>query len=107
MSKIAGSHSYYVERDGETVGHAAIFGTEDPARAHLAWLFLAPHLRGAGLGQRFVDAVEAMASARPGVHRLSLRVDPANGRALHIYEKRGYRITGTRYGLHEMMREIG
>ena len=98
--------SYYVDVGGETVGHAGIFGSKDPMCAHIAWLFLSPHLRGEGMGQKFIQATEREALKRPGIRRLTLRTNSFNPRALHIYKKHHYQVTETHGDTIEMMKEL-
>jgi aminoglycoside 6'-N-acetyltransferase len=54
---------------------------------------VAPDPRGRGVGTALLRAAEAWAAAH-GADRMHLGVDAANGRAIELYERLGYEITG-------------
>lgn len=96
----AGEAFLLVARDGaETVGYAFVYlrpGDDDtwPVGARLAELVslaVAPARRGAGIGTRLMDAVDAELERR-GIHDLEVAVMAGNARALAFYERRGLRV---------------
>ena len=78
-------------RDEEGALVAGIDGFTWGGYAKIEWLWLAEHLRGAGLGQRLVEAAEAEAAAR-GCR--VVRVDTHTFQAPGFYERLGYRRIG-------------
>jgi len=84
------------ERAGAPVGMAlAVIDAEDPARANLYAMWVAPEARGQGTGGALVDAALAWVRAR-AVLELSLRVTEGNAAARGLYLARGFRETGER-----------
>jgi len=78
-------------RDEEGALVAGIDGFTWGGYAKIEWLWLAEHLRGAGLGQRLVEAAEAEAAAR-GCR--VVRVDTHTFQAPGFYEGLGYQRVG-------------
>jgi GNAT superfamily N-acetyltransferase len=84
------------EAGPEPVGYALVLvhrASDDtygfaPAFAELYSLVVAPQRRGAGLGHRLMDAVDALVAER-GLTALSVAVTLGNEDALRFYERRG------------------
>jgi len=64
--------------------------------AVLFGLGLRPDLTGQGLGLAFVNDGLALATALFGPNRFHLDVAAFNERAIHVYERAGFRRTGTK-----------
>jgi len=78
---------------GRVVGMASgVPDADDPARAELVSMWVAPEARGHGLAAQLVDAV-ARTVATGGAHRLELSVMPDNHRARRTYERAGFTTT--------------
>ena len=89
------------ERAGAPAGMAvAVIDAEDPARADLFGMWVAPEARSAGLGGALVDAALAWTRGR-AVLELSLRVAEGNEAARALYLGRGFRETGEQAELRE------
>jgi ribosomal protein S18 acetylase RimI-like enzyme len=76
------------EIDGGVVG----FATRHGAR-QLAWLYVHPLFRGAGIGSRLLAAMERLIRDE-GQFGVSLHVEPRNRRARRLYERNGYFVAG-------------
>ncbi len=85
---------WLVLHGGEPVGYVALtlgFSLEYYGRdAFVDDLYIRPAFRGAGLGTRVLEAVEAACPAL-GIRAVHLEVERANGRAQGLYRKRGFR----------------
>jgi putative acetyltransferase len=79
-----------VHRDGAPVGCGAL-RMLDADTAELKRMYVAPALRGTGLGRRLVEALEAEARAL-GVRRLVLETGTRQLAALALYRAAGFRI---------------
>jgi len=77
-----------VYEDGTPVGCGAL-RLLDPATAELKRMYVAPELRGKGLGRRLVAALEAEARAL-GVRRLVLETGVRQAAALALYRATGF-----------------
>ena len=77
--------------DGEIVGFANYYVTDDPAEVKLDKLYLAQEHQGRGLGSRLIDHV-AEVSRRGGAVRLVLNVNKNNRASIRVYERNGFRI---------------
>ena len=84
--------AYYVLLDGETVvGGVGVAEFEDlPGCCELQKLYLAPALRGQGLGSRMIRFIEDRAREL-GYRQIYLETHTALGAALRAYERCGYR----------------
>src|SRR5690606_22329430 len=60
-------------------------------RCHLGRLVVSPAHRGRGVGQRLVQQLATLGSARLGVRECSLFVVPDNAPAIRLYERLGFR----------------
>ena len=73
------------------IGLAAIGPTDTPAEAKLHKLYLDPDFHGRGLGQQFLEWIEADAISR-GFNRIILQVNKRNEKAIAAYRRRGFRV---------------
>lgn len=80
---------------GKLLGYCLVLFRSNSAGARL--YSIATAHEGTGLGRRLLNAAEAAARAR-GCLTIHLEVREDNLRAIQIYEKSGYRQTGTRPG---------
>lgn len=77
-----------VYRDGEPVGCGAV-RTLDGETGELKRMYVSPEARGAGIGRRLVDALEAEARAL-GLRRLVLETGTRQQAALALYRATGF-----------------
>ena len=80
--------------DGEDVG--IVRGAPDDSRADAAWLismWVAPEVRGQGVGEALIDAVVEWARAS-GARRLLLDVGDHNRPAIALYARMGFEPNG-------------
>jgi len=91
LSREAGEAPYFITQDGEKIGHFSLRMGDVPEQRHLAWLILKRAYRG-GQGRKILSLAEQAARGRFGAKFMTLRVDPKNARAKHIYTAFGYRI---------------
>ena len=83
-------------RSGDPVGIAGGMRMDDrPEERHLISMWVSPEARGHGIARLLVDAVVDWARA-DGAQELSLWVVDGNERALRLYERLGFRLTGDR-----------
>lgn len=86
-----------VTPEDEVIGTAnATGGRNAAARTTSIGISLAPAWRDRGIGTAMMRLIIGWAQATPAVHRLELEVFAHNARAIHIYEKLGFRYEGTR-----------
>ena len=81
--------------DGEDVG--LVRGARDDSQADAAWLismWVAPEVRGQGLGEALIDAVVEWARAG-GARRVLLDVGDHNHPAIALYARMGFEPNGT------------
>jgi dihydropteroate synthase len=78
----------------------AVIDPDDPARANLYAMWVAPEARGGGLGRALVDAALRWTRCRAALE-LSLQVAEGNDPARALYLGCGFRETGERAGLRE------
>ena len=81
--------------DGEDVG--IVRGARDDSHADAAWLismWVAPEVRGQGVGEALIDAVVEWARAS-GAGRLLLDVGDHNRPAIALYARMGFQPNGT------------
>ncbi|MFI8415639.1 GNAT family N-acetyltransferase [Serratia sp. NPDC078593] len=85
------NHFRICEYCRQTVGYIW-FSLEDSS-AFLMDIMLLPEYQGRGIGKQFMQSFlnELIAS---GAEELELRVSPHNQRALNMYKKLGFRVTG-------------
>jgi [ribosomal protein S18]-alanine N-acetyltransferase len=88
------------EREGAIVGAAVVFFHANHRIARLYSIAVAPEARGAGVGEELLAAAERNARKREREKfRLEVRTD--NAAARRLYERRGYRVFGTKPGYYE------
>jgi DNA-binding MarR family transcriptional regulator/GNAT superfamily N-acetyltransferase len=84
---------WIAEMDGEPVG--CVFLVEDSAKvARIRLLLVDPKARGLGLGARLVDECVRFAR-RAGYSKITLWTHSVLSAARHVYQKAGFRLTGT------------
>ncbi|MGE4535152.1 GNAT family N-acetyltransferase [Halomonas sp.] len=93
----AHAETWVLERDAEALSPARLLGygtllfRHGSDRARLYSFGIHPDARGAGLGRRLLEALEAAARAR-GSARLGLEVRVDNRVALALYRRMGFRL---------------
>lgn len=96
--RLTSAHHVMAVLDGRPCGAVGLWpGPEDgaPDEAHLVAMYVAPHARRRGVGERLVRA--ALEAAREqGRPRVLLEVTSSNTGALALYERMGFRLTGVR-----------
>ena len=80
-------------RGGARLG-GILYTQEDEAIGRLRTLLVEPFARGMGIGQRLVDQVIAHARSQ-GMRKLVLWTDEGLDAAVRLYERTGFRLTGT------------
>lgn len=89
----AGDSLFWVaELGGFPVGRVSADLRREEGHGEIWGLVVMPHLQGAGLGTRLLDAAEAALGAR-GLFAV-LTVGKANTRAVALYQRRGYTTRG-------------
>lgn len=78
---------------------------DDAGRAHLSSMWVAPELRGQGVGVRLIDALEQEAR-RLGESELVLRVVAENEPARRLYARVGFVDNGGRHMTSRGQQEI-
>lgn len=83
--------------DEKVVGYIILKGETAPRIKHRGTIVIGVHeaARGKGVGQALFAFIHELADSR-GLHRLELTVMAHNEAALHVYQKMGYVIEGTR-----------
>lgn len=74
-------------------GTAIVLWRKNSTKAHLYTIAVDPAFQGRGLGKRLLDVCLKEARRR-GCDRFSLEVRADNNRAIALYKKSGYEITG-------------
>jgi RimJ/RimL family protein N-acetyltransferase len=95
----AGRKRLFVALDagsGRAIGHIELSHILPHLSAFVSRVLIGePAFRGRGYGTRLVETFVRYAFAEFGFHRLDLGVLPTNARAIHCYEKLGFRYVGT------------
>jgi ribosomal protein S18 acetylase RimI-like enzyme len=87
-------------RNGDIAGAAIVFFHKSHRIARLYSIAVAPEARGAGIGEALLAAAERGARAR-GREWFRLEVRTDNAAARRLYERRGYRVFGTKAAYYE------
>lgn len=85
---------------GEPVGYAVLLTRRGSQRARLYSIAVADAAGGQGVGSRLLTAAEE-AARRRGASRLHLEVRADNSKAISLYERSGYRLSGQRPDYYE------
>ncbi|UOM36365.1 N-acetyltransferase [Acuticoccus sp. I52.16.1] len=97
--------SYYLLDDaGREVGFFALRIGVGPEVRHLAYVYVAPEVRG-GAGHALAGMAEDMAREL-GALSLSLKVETENAPALKVYQDAGYEELSRRAGMATMRRDL-
>jgi ribosomal protein S18 acetylase RimI-like enzyme len=88
------SVGYLAIEDGQACGIAGCFlHRDDPSRAVLISMWVAPSYRGRGVGDQLVDSIIGWANSRRAT-KLLLMVTSNSRRAIRFYERLGFALTG-------------
>jgi len=82
--RIIGGAGFYAQPPGTRLSHAATF-----------FLYLEPAYQGMGIGTEAIQFIESEVRGRR-YHRIECMVADTNPRALHLYERLGYQVEGTK-----------
>ncbi len=85
---------FVAEREGRVVGMAAAGASDDVRAAALTSVWVEPPARGRGVGDSLVLAATEWAAAA-GYRQIVLWVTDGNQRAEKLYERHGFRRTGS------------
>jgi aminoglycoside 6'-N-acetyltransferase len=86
---------WVVELEGELIGIVQFSEETDPDYRHAdVDILLATRVHGRGLGTDAMRTVMAYLVEQRGHHRITLTTWPHNARAIHLYEKLGFRQVG-------------
>jgi diamine N-acetyltransferase len=88
-------HNFAIEYEGRHVGGAGFGRIEGYNRAAEVGLFIGiPELWDQGLGSDALETLLRFGFEQMNLHRIYLRVFAENKRAIHLYEKAGFRHEG-------------
>ncbi len=92
------SHSLVASIEGKVVGQLFLFTIDRPRRKHVASFGMAVHdaYQGRGIGSRLIEAMIELADNWLNITRIEMDVYTDNGSAVHLYQKFGFEIEGTR-----------
>ncbi len=97
----AGTVALIIEADGRVVGDINLFHIDTRNRAASIGLSIwRADDRGCGFGSDAMRALLRWGFGQLNLHRVELSVDPANERAVHIYDKLGFVEEGRRREAH-------
>jgi aminoglycoside 6'-N-acetyltransferase len=95
LDEEADLHKLAVVADGELVGYIQFWEDPDPTSRHAdVDIFLGPGAQDRGLGTEAMRAVVRHLIEERGHHRITLGTSIDNARAIHVYEKVGFRRVG-------------
>jgi ribosomal-protein-alanine N-acetyltransferase len=83
-----------------TIGYAVVLMRRGSQRARLYSVAVSPTATRRGVGSSLLSAAEHAAHRR-GASRLHLEVRADNGKAIRLYQRAGYRLTGRRPDYYE------
>lgn len=78
--------------DAQTTGFLSYAHQKDQAEVKLNKLYLLPSMHGRGFGRQLLEHVKGRAEAL-GARWIRLQVNKRNERAIHAYERAGFRVT--------------
>jgi ribosomal protein S18 acetylase RimI-like enzyme len=87
------------EADGQIVGYQLT--TPSQFGAHLARLAVLPGWQGHGIGGALVRHLVEYANRR-GYRELTVNTQDTNAASLRVYQRLGFRLTGTRYPVYQL-----
>jgi len=97
--RVAAGRTFLARSGEQVVGIASFYVEDDRERERqLVSMWVAPKVRGAGVGELLVRAARE-AAAVEGARALTLFVADGNDRARRFYEHLGFRATGERQAL--------
>jgi len=93
-----GYHRFVAELEGRVVGMITIGVNQNPRMAHSGdmGMMVAPDYWGIGIGSRLMAAILDLADNWLNMKRVDLEVHTDNLAAIHLYEKFGFEIEGTK-----------
>ena len=84
-----------VVADGEVIGYVQFWEEPDPSGRHADMdIFLGPGAQDRGLGTEAIRVLTRHLIEERGHHRITLSTSVDNARAIHVYEKLGFRRVG-------------
>jgi putative acetyltransferase len=91
-------HRFVAEVDGQVVGSASLTARQNPRSKHCGGLGMGVHpdYWGLGIGSRLMEKLLDMADNWLNLLRVELEVNADNPAAVHLYEKFGFEIEGTK-----------
>jgi L-phenylalanine/L-methionine N-acetyltransferase len=91
-------HRFVAEVDGRVVGSASLSARQNPRSKHCGGLgmMVHPDYWGMGIGSRLMAQLLDMADNWLNLQRVELEVNIDNPAAIHLYEKFGFEIEGTK-----------
>ena len=87
----------FAERNGQLIGMSGAYQWPEDieaSRAMIIAVFVEPEARGCGIGERLVQALMDVLIAA-GLESAILAVNPVQSAAVRLYEKMGFRVTGS------------
>lgn len=93
-----GLFRFMAEAGGRVAGNASLYLEQNPRRRHAAGLGMAVHpdYWGHGVGSALMEALIDLADNWLNISRIELDVNTDNPAAVHLYQKFGFEIEGTR-----------
>ncbi|MCP5100111.1 MAG: GNAT family N-acetyltransferase [Chloroflexi bacterium] len=93
-----GLYRYVAVVDKQVVGQAALHAYDKPQQAHSASLgmMVAPSHWGIGIGSKLMEALLELADNWLNLKRIDLEVNTDNPAGIHLYQKFGFKIEGTK-----------
>lgn len=91
-------HRFVAEADGQVVGSASLSARQNPRSKHCGGIGMGVHpdYWGLGIGSRLMEKLLDMADNWLNLLRVELEVNADNPAAIHVYEKFGFEIEGTK-----------
>lgn len=84
------------DKEGNFVGHLTIFNLTLPALVGTIAIFIDPNYQGKGYGLEALQMGLKIAFEELNAHKVELNVYSYNERAIHVYQKAGFIIEGTK-----------